>query len=51
VALDRLGFRPGDPEVTVPHVHHYRAEHDAAARSVLGALEWRHSDLRPEDEQ
>lgn len=51
MALRKLGFEQGTPNVTFPHQHHYRAELDADAASVLKAFEWRYSPLHPEDEQ
>lgn len=50
-ALTALGFTEGEPELRVPHVHHYRAECDADAKAVIDAFTWRHAPLRPEDEQ
>lgn len=50
-ALTALGFTEGEPELRIPHVHHYRAECDADAAAVMGAFAWRYSALRPEDEQ
>ena len=50
-ALLALGFALGS-RLTVPeHAHHYRAELDTDAASVLGEFAWRHSELRPGDEQ
>jgi len=46
-----LGFIPGNPEVPVPHEHHYRAELDSLAKEVMAAFDWSYSPLRPEDEQ
>lgn len=50
--LQGLGFT-STPSLSLdaPHAHHYRAEFDADARSVLAAFDWTRSDLRPEDEQ
>jgi hypothetical protein len=48
--LNAMGFRPG--KVNIPaHAHHYRHEYDEMARQLMSALEWKHSPLRPEDEQ
>lgn len=49
--LVALGYSEGECEISFPHIHHYRSEHDAAARALLHAFSWRHSPLRPEDEQ
>ncbi len=50
-ALKALGFAEGEPELRIPHIHHYRAEYDADAKAVMGAFEWKRSKLRPEDAQ
>ena len=50
-ALRSLGFTSGYPSVPVPHEHNYRAEFDDLAKELLGAFNWLHSPLRPEDEQ
>jgi hypothetical protein len=49
--LKGLGFSQGNVEVPAPHGHHYRAELDAQAASVLQAFEWSHLPLKEEDEQ
>jgi hypothetical protein len=49
--LRALGFSLGNPEIPVPHEHHYRAEFDSLAGRVLKSLEWSYSPLQPEDEQ
>ncbi len=49
--LQALGFRSGDPSISVPHQHHYRQECDAQAAELLAALDWSFSPLQPEDEQ
>lgn len=49
--LTALGFDEGVLPVLGTHQHHYRAEFDAIAGSILSALEWRLSPLRPEDVQ
>jgi hypothetical protein len=50
-ALTALGFSPGEPEIPSPHVHHGRAEFDADSRTLLEAVQWYHSPLRPEDNE
>jgi len=50
-ALRALGFNEGNPNVSFGHLHHYRQEFDADAKSLLAALPWVYSPLRPEDEQ
>ena len=49
--LLREGFTPGVPSIPSPHSHHYHAAFDAQQTAVLGAFAWRHSPLRPQDEQ
>lgn len=49
--LRSLGFQEGVPEVPAPHQHHYRQEFDTDAGSILSALNWMRTPLRPEDEQ
>jgi hypothetical protein len=49
--LRGLGFSHGTPNAAFPHQHHYRAEFDVDAASLLSAFEWSHSPLHPEDEQ
>ena len=49
--LSEMGFKAGSVDVPVPHEHHYRRDMDDLAASVVHALEWHHSPLRPEDEQ
>jgi len=49
--LESLGFPPGTVANSGPHKHHYRAAFDEDARAVLGAFDWRRTDLKPEDEQ
>jgi hypothetical protein len=49
--LREMGFVAGRVEVPVPHEHQYRAEMDGHAADLLTAFDWRHSPLRPEDEQ
>lgn len=49
--LKALGYTEGDLAHLGEHVHHYRAECDAMAASILRELDWSHSALRPEDEQ
>lgn len=52
-ALHALGFSPGEPEtsLSIAYIHHYRSECDDDARTVLAALDWQYSPLKPEDEQ
>lgn len=50
-ALSALGFNAGSCEVVGPHQHHYRPEQDENAAALLSWCDWRHSPLRPEDEQ
>jgi len=50
-ALTEAGFTPGVPAIPDPHSHHYHAAFDPQEAAVLGAFAWRHSPLRPEDEQ
>jgi hypothetical protein len=49
--LQLLGFSAGNPEVPVPHAHHYHDELDPLAEEVLRAFEWAYSPLRKGDEQ
>jgi hypothetical protein len=49
--LKAIGFGGGDPSVDFPHQHHYRQECDGDARAFLQELDWKYSELRPEDEQ
>jgi hypothetical protein len=46
-----LGFRDGQVAPLGDHVHHYRAEFDNDAASLLKEIDWRRTRLRPEDEQ
>lgn len=50
-ALVALGFREGSVEPLGAHVHHYRAEFDNDAASLLNEIDWHRTPLRPEDEQ
>lgn len=50
-ALNALGFSAGPCDVPSPHQHHYRPEQDDNAAALLSWCAWRHSPLRPEDEQ
>ena len=50
-ALLRAGFTLGTADANFPHVHHYRAECDVAAQSLLGYFDWVYSPLQPQDEQ
>ena len=49
--LLREGFTPGVPSIPSPHSHHYLLAFDSQQAAVLGAFAWRHSPLRPQDEQ
>lgn len=49
--LVREGFSPGVPAIPSQHSHHYHEAFDAQEAAVLGAFPWRHSPLRPQDEQ
>lgn len=44
-------FIEGEPSIPSPHEHHYRAEFDAEARSLIASQAWSVSPLMPEDEQ
>ena len=48
--LRSMGFSPGSLEIPKPHGHRYRPECDADAAAVMSHFDWRHSELRPEDE-
>jgi hypothetical protein len=52
-ALTSMGFQSGEvaAPIPIPHTHHYRVEFDEQARQVIAAMPWKHSPLRPEDEQ
>ncbi len=50
-ALEAQRYVPGNPAVPFPHAHHYRAAFDADAQALIAAFDWRHSPLRPEDQQ
>ena len=50
-ALRACGFSEKQPPAIGAHRHFYRADMDALASSFLSACSWRHSPLRPEDEQ
>lgn len=49
--LRALGFTEGRSPLPTPHQHHYRVEFDSDAAELLSWNAWRHSPLRPEDEQ
>ncbi|MCW3849110.1 hypothetical protein OF829_17865 [Sphingomonas sp. LB-2] len=49
--LRGLGFSRGEPQLPVPHEHHYHPGCDEAARSLLASRDWSWSPLMPEDEQ
>jgi hypothetical protein len=46
-----LGFNEGSVEPLGAHSHHYRAEFDGDAASLLKEFDWHRTPLRPEDEQ
>lgn len=50
-ALRALGFGHGEPQLPVPHTHHYHPQLDDLCRQLLTHFDWQHSPLRPEDEQ
>lgn len=50
-ALLQSGFREGQLERLGAHTHHYRAEFDAEAASLLKEFDWHRTPLRPEDVQ
>jgi hypothetical protein len=50
-ALLQRGFQERPLQALGGHFHHYRAEYDAAAASLLGEFDWHRTPLRPEDEQ
>ena len=49
--LKNNGYKPGQPEVSVPHSHRYRSEFDEDAKRLLKHFIWVYSPLQPEDEQ
>lgn len=49
--LSSLGFSEGKPNISFPHMHHYRSEFDDASAAILSAFSWQYSPLHPEDEQ
>jgi hypothetical protein len=49
--LRGAGFVETLAEPLGEHVHFYRAEFDADAAALLGALRWRRTPLQPQDEQ
>ena len=49
--LRALGFAEGVLPPLGAHQHHYRSECDARAMELLSFTTWRHSALRPEDDQ
>lgn len=49
--LRALGFDEGAVTPLGAHQHHYRAEHDALAMSLISDYPWSYSPLRAEDEQ
>jgi len=50
-ALVDLGFREGRLQPLGGHFHHYRAEFDNDATSLLKEMDWRRTPLLPEDKQ
>ncbi|MGC5703358.1 hypothetical protein J4P02_24475 [Pseudomonas sp. NFXW11] len=50
-ALRALGFSHGEAQLPVPHMHYYHPQLDELCRQLVGRFQWRHSPLRPEDEQ
>jgi len=48
--LRAMGFAPGQASMSVPHAHNYHPECDADAAAILAHFEWRHSELRPGDD-
>lgn len=49
--LRALGFDEGAIKPLGAHQHHYRAEQDFLAKSLITEYQWSYSPLRPEDEQ
>jgi hypothetical protein len=50
-ALEARGFSEGHLKPVGDHSHHYRAEFDDDAKSLLSGMDWVRTPLRPEDEQ
>ena len=50
-SLSAMGFRSGEFSIPAPHAHHYHAEYDEDVRRLLSHWDWRHTELRPEDER
>lgn len=50
-ALRQQGFEEGVLQPLANHIHHYRAEYDGEAASLLAEFDWHWKPLRPEDEQ
>lgn len=50
-ALGGYGFEDGSLPPLATHIHHYRAEHDGEAASLLAEFDWHWTPLRAEDEQ
>lgn len=48
--LQEDGFQEGPLRFPVPHMHHYRAEHDADSAALLDALPWHRTELREGDD-
>jgi hypothetical protein len=49
--LRAKGFDEGTIKPLGAHQHHYRAEQDSLAMSLISEYQWSYSPLRPEDEQ
>lgn len=47
--LRARSFLQGEPEIPLPHTHHYHAEFDLDVAAMLGLYEWKRSPLRPGD--
>ena len=50
-SLRAIGYDEGVSAVDFAHAHQYRPEFDGDAIEILKALDWRYSELQPEDEQ
>jgi hypothetical protein len=46
-----MGFSEGKISIPAPHTHHFHSEYDDDVRRLLSHWEWRHTQLRPEDER
>lgn len=49
--LDGAGYEEGFDQLPAPHSPHYRPEFDALAAELIQSMNWRQSDLQPDDEQ